>query len=211
MITWIFNAIGLVSGIPSAIYNFVKSAIEKLWHPIEWIFREAVKAWHWLVKGFDIARDLLVRGARATFNFAKNLLTNYLPHLTKWIVKNVGDFAKKLVNTLESWVKSAFNAVYHWAQAIINTLKDWATSLFKWITARLSDVWNLLQKAAKLVFHLLDSADHLVAWMFGSLVKFLWRYLQANALRVARWLFRSFVAIAMAEVNFIEGLISRVL
>lgn len=77
--------------------------------------------------------------------------------------------------------------------------------------AAVNDMIARVVRLERLSLRILDTPEHLAAWLLGAMVDALLRYIESNAEPILRRLYRARVKILLESADFIESLIVRII
>ena len=211
MVQWILNlgvaAGSALSGVISAatarilaVYNFVISFFARVKAVVVGV-RAAILTW--------IAAHLAA--ALATLATLQWLAFTYLParlgalrdELITWAAQQIASalaVAQSAITALRAWALAQLVAV---AKAI-NALQTWAAGQFAQAVSRITRIEQYL-------FKVLDSPDHIAAYIVDAMARALGRWARDNAVTVGRLFVRWFMSGLTGALSLVEDVITRTL
>jgi hypothetical protein len=139
------------------------------------------------------------------------LAFTYLPARLGALRNELITWAAQQIASALAVAESAISAVRAWALGqlvalakAINAVQTWAVGQFAQALARLARIENYL-------FHILDTPDHIAAYIVDSMATALGRWLRDHSVALGRILVRWFMASITSALSTVEDVIARVL
>lgn len=127
-------------------------------------------------------------------------LRDKLVRWTQAMLRGVGVWASGIVANLQRWTQAGINAV----RAFITAVRDW-------VAARIVDLFNWIARIGNRVAEIVLDPGKLVAWILPALWGPLWRFIEARAEPIGRWLLARSLGATLRSVGVIERVIARIL
>lgn len=211
MIDWLRGKLGAPYRAVSALAAATLAAVLAPWH----VFTGFLHLMRLAVSEYIAA---LVNFLKLAQNFAywstnalRDILINRIPQTLRHALDTSIGWAKKFAQAALDHALGALNTIFWWTvrktDEIIGTLsrvRDYLLGLISPVVVWLSRVGN---RVADIVLH----PEKLALWVIPALWGPLWRYLQANAVTIGRWLLARSAGTVVASASLIESVIVKIL
>ena len=94
---------------------------------------------------------------------------------------NIIEWASAVIQDLEMRITIGLTLLRDWAIARVNDILDFLDRFGIWVARTFNEAWDMIGRIGDLVFMLLTSPERMAAWLFGALVRHLFRYMDENA------------------------------
>lgn len=194
------NVIRWILGLISAVYSFIDSTFNQLYHDLIDVWNELYgffqQAWSFIVRVYDIVSSAIVKVYDDIVSWVVGLWHD-LENLANWIWQQVVHWVDYII----SWVTRLWNDLETWViQNIWNPLYSSLLQAWRWIT-----------QFGAIAYYYITHPDALVAllghWLWLSWVDLLKRYGQT----IGRWLAHVMFSMVSDFLTILEDFISGIL
>jgi hypothetical protein len=183
-----------------AVYNFVVSFLVKVKGVVVGA-RAAVASW--LAAHLAAALATLATLQWLAFTYLPARLAAVQAFILSWAAQRIASalaVAESAITALRTWALQQLVAI---AQAI-NALQTWAVGQFAQAVSRITRIEQYL-------FKVLDSPDHIAAYIVDAMARALGRWALDNAVTVGRTFVRWFMSGLTGALSLVEDVITRTL
>jgi hypothetical protein len=211
VIDWLKSLVSnAVGGVTNKVVA-VASSLVSLWNTIVGFWTRiragltAVRNWvvHWI--------NTAIRYAFALLGLLRYIMTVLIPGIVDQAVARLVAFVHRLINEAAVSTLSALDSLRRWAAGLLAATARSLDDLQRWTLARIAEILADLRRIKNLVFTLLDTAEHLVAWLLGALITALGRWILGNVERLAKAAWRVLPRILLSGASLIEGIVARII
>lgn len=189
----------------------IRNGLTGLWHILTGLGHVVGKAWHRFTNAMGWLLAWLEQIAGEIATKLRHIVLVTIPRVLAHALAKAWTWAQQAIHTAEKWASDAISWTRNHLLALLADLRSWAHSAVSWLTSHLAQLANDVARTARRVWSLLDSPEHLAAWVAGALARYLWRFVHDNAVTLARWLLRNGVQLALQEASAVEDVLARIL
>lgn len=209
--TWIY---GLINALPGFLSGPARAIADRIFG----IFDDGIEFAKWLKSGFDYLR---VKGSWALFyirNFAVETLTTVrwlvtirIPGLINTAASQVRTWATSVINSAINGVKSLISTLRKWAEKAINAANAAIVKARDWLLAKINAITSRLSATVDKWYDRLTNPAKMAEWLIAALMGPLFRYLNANRDRIARWFVNKSPAFTEWLARELDAILRRIL
>lgn len=212
---WISSVFGWLAGFGAAavrrLARWVREALMSLWHHIQSVGRLARRRFFNLLRNLNnlsVALSMWVGSLRRSI---RDLYNRFVPRVIRNAINSVFRWARRELNGVVNWAASFIRTVRRWLSDRIDAARSFIQNVWNWAARQLSRLRRFVNGLIDNIQHVLGTPRRLANWLIGAMVEALWRYVQRNQLRIARWFRDRSLAATVFVAGRLESLIRRVL
>lgn len=203
--------VGATSGAVRTLASFVRTALSSLWSHIQSVANLARNRFSSLLRSLNNLSITVGIWTSWVANQVRDLYNRYVPRFVRnavndairWVQRRLSNLANDVFRLLDSWVT--------WLRKRIDSARRFASDILSWASRQLSGLRSFVNGLIRNIQHILGGPRRLADWLIGAIVDALWRYVQRNETRIARWARDRSLAATVFVAGRLESLIRRVL
>lgn len=140
----------------------------------------------------------------------KNIVVKTIPNAVDYVIRVLQHWTTIAIAVARNALQYAINTLQSWVSRAISTVTDLITKVRDWLWGYVKPVVNWLINTGNRVADIVLHPDKLAAWVVPALWGPLWRYVQAQAVPIGRWVLARSVGAVLGSAGLIESVIVKI-
>lgn len=210
MIDWIR---GKISGAISRIEDLANSVIDgfrAVWNVFASLMHVLRVVFGDMASGVVNFLKHAIEFANWVAGYLRNVVVNIIPRAIAYVSGEIRAWVSQAIWFIRNLFSAALDQLRRWAESAINYVTDLLIRVRDWLWGYVKNVvnWvvNIGNRLADIVLH----PDKLATWVVPALWGPLWRYVQAQAVPIGRWILARSVGAVLGSAGLIESVIVKI-